>query len=48
MCGLPRHNQAKVTNSNSALEAKNNIQVIFRAISEFYTNICNNFSTSTK
>ena len=25
MCGLPRQNQAKVANSNSALEVKNNI-----------------------
>ena len=25
VCGLPRQNQAKVANSNSALEAKNNI-----------------------
>ena len=46
--GLPRQNQAKVANSNSALEAKNNISVIFRAILDFYTNLCNNYSTSTK
>ena len=32
MCGLPRQNQSKVANSNSALEAKNNILVIFRVI----------------
>ena len=25
ICGLPRQNQAKVANSNFALEAKNNI-----------------------
>ena len=48
VCGLPRQNQAKVANSNSALEAKNNIEVIFRVISDFYTNVCNNYSTSTK
>ena len=48
MCGFPRQNQAKVANLNLALEAKNNIQVIFRVIFDFYTNICNNNSTSTK
>ena len=38
--GFPRQNQAKVANSNSALEAKNNI---FRVISDFYTNVYNNY-----
>ena len=31
-----------------ALEAKNNIKAIFRVISHFYMNLCNNYSTSTK
>ena len=51
VCGLPRQNQAnynKVANSYSALVAINNIQVIFQVISDFYTNVCNNYSTSTK
>ena len=41
-------NQAKVASSNSSLEAKNNIEVIFRVISDFYTNVCNTYSSSTE
>ena len=42
MCGLPRQNQVKVANSNSALEAKIDNQVNFWVILDFYMKVCNN------